>query len=213
MRYGNHTTVKKNLDQVLKTLNKEDRNQYLLPFPNWLARFFKNLHLTPQGLLSKLGKNDRLIWDGSFQPEWNSTCVNMMLNRDDEPEVVYGDAFMRHLTKIWNLRISYPIEELYLFDDDVKGTFLHSKYHPDVAGVFSFSISNYLMIPMGQTFGSIDSRQDWEPFARARTHLAHFLSHRRDLLAKHDEIITQIEFSKPPSKGLSFTPAAPDPCN
>ena len=137
----------------------------------------------------------------------------MMFNRDDEHEVVYGDAFMRHLTKIWNLRISYPIEELYLFDDDVKGTFLHSKYHPDVAGVFSFSISNYLMIPMGQTFGSIDSRQDWEPFARARTHLAHFLSHRRDLLAKHDEIITQIEFSKPPSKGLSFTPAAPDPCN
>ena len=45
----------------------------------------------------------------------------MMFNRDDEHEVVYGDAFMRHLTQIWNLRISYPIEELYLFDDDIKG--------------------------------------------------------------------------------------------
>ena len=71
-RYCNHTTIKKNLDQILKILNKEDRNQYLLnpnpnpnpdpnPNPNWLARFFKHLHLTPQCLLSKPGKNDRLI--------------------------------------------------------------------------------------------------------------------------------------------------------
>ena len=45
----------------MKTLNKEDINQYLLPFPNWLARFFKNIHLTAQGLLSKPGKNDILI--------------------------------------------------------------------------------------------------------------------------------------------------------
>ena len=57
-----------------------------------------------------------------------------MLNRDDDPDVVYSDAFMRHLTQIWNVRISYPNEELYLFDDDVKGAFRRSKYHPDVAG-------------------------------------------------------------------------------
>ena len=68
-RYGNHTTIKKRLDQVMKTLNKEDRNQYFLLFPNWSVPFFKNIHLTPQGLLSKPDKNDRLIWDGSFQPK------------------------------------------------------------------------------------------------------------------------------------------------
>ena len=66
---------------------------------------------------------------------------------------------------------------------------------------------------MGQTFGSIDNPQDWEPFARPRTHLAYSLSHRRDLLAKHEEIITQVEFSKLPSKGVIFTPTPPDPCN
>ena len=66
---------------------------------------------------------------------------------------------------------------------------------------------------MGQIFGSIDSPQDWEPFVRARTHLARTLSHRRNLLTKHNEINTQVDFSKPPSKGVSFTPAAPDPCN
>ena len=34
-------------------MNKEDRNQYVLPLPNWIARFVKNLQLTPQGLLQK----------------------------------------------------------------------------------------------------------------------------------------------------------------
>ena len=34
-------------------MNKEDINQYVLPLPNWIARFVNNLHLTPQGLLQK----------------------------------------------------------------------------------------------------------------------------------------------------------------
>ena len=61
-------------------MNKEDRNQFLLPVPSWIARFIPNLHLTPQGLLSKPGKNDRLIWDGSFIPNWSATSINIMLS-------------------------------------------------------------------------------------------------------------------------------------
>ena len=99
-RYGNHTSIQQSLDKVIKTLNKEDRNQYLLPFPNWIARFISNLHLTPQGLLSKTGKNDCLIWDGSFQPDWESVWVNMILDRITEPTIVYGDTFDRHLIRI-----------------------------------------------------------------------------------------------------------------
>ena len=74
---------------MFKNINTEDTHQYLLPFPNWLAGFVENLHVNPQGLLSKAGKNDRLIWDGSFIPASDSTFVNMMANGKDEPEVVY----------------------------------------------------------------------------------------------------------------------------
>ena len=212
-RYGNHVTIKSNPTNVRTTLNKEDRNQYLLPFPNWIARFCKNIHLTPQGLLSKLGKNDRLIWDGSFIPEWDSTCVNMMLNGQDEPEIHYGDALLRHINRIWNLRISFPSEELYLFDDDVKGAFRHPKYHPDVAGAFSFVIENHLFVSLGQTFGSLVSPQNWEPLARARTHLAAALSHRRDLLAKYQPLISKVEFSPAPESSYTFTQAVRDSLN
>ena len=117
----------------------------------------KHIHVTPQGLISKPGKNDRLIWDGSFIPEWDSTCINMMLDGKTEPQVMYGDALQRHINRIWNSRINFPDEELYLFDDDVKGAFRHSKYHPDVAGAFSFLISKYLLVSIGQIFGSLVS--------------------------------------------------------
>ena len=49
-------------------MNKEDRNQFIIPLPSWLTRFIRHLHITPQGLVIKPGKNDRLIWDGSFIP-------------------------------------------------------------------------------------------------------------------------------------------------
>ena len=126
-RYGNHTSIQQSLDKVMKTLNKEDRNQYLLPFPNWIARFIPNLHLTPQGLLSKTGKNDIFILYESFQPDWESICVNMMLDRTTEPTIVYGDAFDRQLIRIWNLRLTHPNEEICLFDDDKKGSILASQ--------------------------------------------------------------------------------------
>ena len=68
-----------------------------------------------------------MIWDGSFLPDWDAICINMMLNQADEPEIIYGSCFTRYLTQIWNTRISFPDEEIYLFDDDVKGAFRHSK--------------------------------------------------------------------------------------
>ena len=99
-RYKSHGIIAKNITQVKKTMNKEDRNQYGLPFSNWIARFVKNLHLIFQGLLQKPGKNDRLIWNGSFQPTWDSKYINMMIVKKNEPELIYGHAFDRSLVEV-----------------------------------------------------------------------------------------------------------------
>ena len=80
LRYGNHTSIDHNVAKTLDTMSKEDRNQYVIPLPSWLSRFIKHLHVTPQGLLMKKDKNDRLIWDGSFIPHWGAICINMMLS-------------------------------------------------------------------------------------------------------------------------------------
>ena len=136
-----------------------------------------------------------------------------MLDGKTEPQVIYGDAIQRHINRIWNSRINFPDKELYLFDDDVKDAFRHSKYHPDVAGAFSFVISKYLLVSLGQAFGSLVSPQNWEPLARARTHLAASLSKRRDLLSKYQVLISQVTFSPPPDPSLRFTPAVKDSQN
>ena len=60
-RYGNHSSIDKDVEKTRKATNKEDRNQYLVPLPSWLTRFVYNLHVTPQGLLVKKGENDRLV--------------------------------------------------------------------------------------------------------------------------------------------------------
>ena len=48
----------------MKAMNKEDRNQYLISLPIWLARFGRHIHVTPQGLVIKPGKNDIPILTG-----------------------------------------------------------------------------------------------------------------------------------------------------
>ena len=56
MKYGNHVSTDKNTENVLKAINKDENNNYIIPFPKILTRFIPDLHLTPQGLLLKLGK-------------------------------------------------------------------------------------------------------------------------------------------------------------
>ena len=75
----------------------------------------------------------------------------------------------------------------YFLFDDVKSAFRQCKYHPDVASAFSFVISQFLFIPLGGTFGAITSPPNFEPIARARVHLAQYLSTRT--MQKNAEII------------------------
>ena len=46
--YGNHPTVEKNLDKVMKTMNKEDCKDHVLTFPAFLAEFIQDLMLMAQ---------------------------------------------------------------------------------------------------------------------------------------------------------------------
>ena len=41
-RHGNHSSILKDIDKTLKAMNKEDRNQFLIPLPSWIARFIRH---------------------------------------------------------------------------------------------------------------------------------------------------------------------------
>ena len=140
-RYGNHTSVTADIDRTIASINKEEHNRFLLTFSNWLARFIPHLHLTPSGLVVKLGKKDRLIFGASFAVHHNSEYVNNWTNKANESPLVFPKALLTHLTRIYNLRISYPHEEILLWDDKISSTFCWVKLNPEITTAFSFSLS------------------------------------------------------------------------
>lgn len=135
-------------------------------------------------------------------PTFDSISVNMLQDSELETETIYGKTFLKHLTRIWNLRITYPSKEILLWDDDVSGAFRQPKLHPDVSALFSFNLINYLFIPVGQTFGSNTSPHNYEPFALTRAWLAMILPRENDeLIEKHWNYIGKIKFRTSPKIG------------
>eukprot|EP00957_Ditylum_brightwellii_P207818 15354670-Ditylum_brightwellii.AAC.1 len=112
------------MDKVRKVISKEDRNCYLIPFPHWMARCTPHTHVTPQDLIIQPGKNDRLVFDEFIELNWDSKPVNSMAHAKCEPEVTFDQALPKHLIRIWNLRVSYPNEDILLCDDDATGAFI-----------------------------------------------------------------------------------------
>ena len=178
----------------MNTLNKEIKHSCVIPFPRWITPFCPNIHLIPQGLLIKPGKQPKIIWGGSFIPEWRSTCINIMQDQSKSLPIHFGTALTRHLVHIWNTRITYPRNYILIWDDDVLGAYRIPKYNPTVGGAFAFSIMNYFCLPTRVTLGSVTSPVEYEPMAQAKAFFADHLSSNKWLLIKHQEILNLVGF-------------------
>jgi hypothetical protein len=182
LNYGNHSSARDFKPTLSSSIQKEIDRAYTVPLPSWLAPFIPNIHISPLGLLEKAGKKPRLIIDHSYQPQDNqltlpsSISVNQMHGVTSETPLEYGTTFMRHLIRLYNLRISHPKDTIYLFDDDISAAFRHVKYNLFVAGAFSSIANQTLLIPCAQTFGSNTSPSNYETLALCRSFLAEKLS-------------------------------------
>jgi len=211
-RYGNHASILSKPDLVEKALNKEERNNYAFPLPSWMARFLYHFHLSPEGIIVKEGKKDRIIFDASFKINPHSACPNDWTSKYDEPPIWYGSAFSRHLIRVWNLRISYPYCDIFLWDDDVSGAFRLVKYNPEVVGAFAANLFGWIWIPTGQIFGGNTSAQNFEGFAKAREHLSEYYSNTKFLflIKKHHSILKLITYESEAPPSFPYIQAGPD---
>jgi hypothetical protein len=76
-RAGNNPSVKANMKSVKETMNKEDRNKFVIPLSCWSWRFIPHLFITPHHILIKKDKK-RMIYDAAHQHKSDSIPVNMM---------------------------------------------------------------------------------------------------------------------------------------
>jgi hypothetical protein len=211
--YGNHPTVSKNREKVMKTMNKEDRKEHVLTFPAWLAPFIPHLMLTPNGFIIKPGKNDRLIFDASFMLHMLSRPFNAFIDLNDEPDIVFGHAWTKFLIAIYNLRITFPDMEIYLFDDDVAAAFRQCKYHPNVISAKGILIDAFLFIATGNTFGNRSSPPSFEPIAETRMALSTELAKGAHPVPEFPDYIEKVKFTPPPSPNCRFAEARADKYN
>ncbi|MGH3053954.1 MAG: hypothetical protein ACRDL7_03130, partial [Gaiellaceae bacterium] len=213
LRYGAHQSVSNNIPGVMTTLNKEERNGYIIPLPKWTASFIPNLHLSPAGLLVRSGKKDRLVFDASFRPFPWCTALNDFTDKKNEPPMIFGTTLNRHLRRIYNLRVTYKNEDILLWDDDVRAAFRNVKHHPDIASAIAFIVDRLLIIPTGMTFGATFSPPNWEPWARARAALAEHLGTDSSLPITHTALLSAVEYDDQPTSLARFSSAKADKFN
>ena len=206
-RNRNGPTIAKKLAQVQKNMNKEDKNNFVIPLPHWLSRFIPNLFFTPQHMLEVKGKKDRQIFDGSKRYDPSSVCLNMMTSTKlgTEDDCLFGNVRERIYTRIYNLRVTYPLEDIVIHANDVKSCFRQLKLHPDIMGAFSYIIADQLFLSCGLPFGTDFSPQQWEPVRQILEILAERLFEDDSLVEKHKQYLDQMVFDK----DLGNTPSIP----
>jgi len=121
--YKNHSSLAENESRAKSALNKEDKRKFVLTFPVWMTDLILDLHVNPQALVMIPGKKDCLVFDSSFMVDEDNRPYNADCNSELEPDIFFGSAWVRHLTYIYNLHISFPNEEIFITDNDITSAF------------------------------------------------------------------------------------------
>jgi len=147
-RMRNGLTVNKLLGEVLTNMNKEDKNNFVITLPHWIARYTPNLFFTPQHILVKPGRKNRQIFDASKRHTQHSIPINMMTSTPlgSEEACLFGRVREDIFRRIYNLRISFPSNDIVIHANDVKSAFRQIKLHPDIRGAFSYIIADKLFL-------------------------------------------------------------------
>ena len=175
--YGNHATVIEEPEKTYQALVKDNKKGYTLLFDEALVPFVLNGHVTPQGVvdLNTPYKNPRPIFDSSFRPLPWCYAINDWTDKSYEPPLTFAHAEMGFMIELYNIRLSYPYEDIYLADDDISGAFRQIKYHPNLAGTHTSVQCGFGVLNTGATFGDNTSPSNFDPIARARRFMSHYL--------------------------------------
>ncbi len=215
-REGNDRSINQHESLVRKNMTKEMKNSFAFPLPSWIARFLKHIHLTPQCILLQKDKY-RLIFNARQRHTPDAVSLNMMTSTHlgHEMECAYGTVYRDIFIRLYNLRISYPDDDLVLHANDVASCFRQLKHHPDVVAAFCYILFEHLWVPVGLTFGSDFSPQTWEPCRRVLEQLAEGLFDDDSLRDKHREHLDKILWSDSlaSKKFKDFVPAFRDSKN
>jgi hypothetical protein len=180
-RYDNHPPLKQAINEVRKKLAKEESLSYQIAFPRFIWAFIYGIFIVPiTFVVRRPGEEGRICPDPSNVIHKGDTGnANAYIPdtgipgaEDENPAVYYGNALIRLLIWIWNLRIAQPYEDILAHIDDISAAYHRILYHPMMGITFAQVFQEFLVIPCGLIFGSKSSPSWYMLPAEVRSHLA-----------------------------------------
>lgn len=178
-KYGNHPALIQQEAKVREKLRGEEENSFHLLLPRFICRFIPGLHLSPLTFTTRKNKGrvcvdctNQLDSDDDGSPNKDIPKPGTPNREDENPTIHIATAMKRHLEWIWNLRITYPKEDIIQHGDDIHAFFHRVLYHPDMAIVFAYVFMEFLIVPVGAIFGARNSPSYCCLLSEVRCHLA-----------------------------------------
>ena len=171
--------LKKNATDCDDKVRAEEKLSYQVLFPRFLWRFIPGLFLCLLRMAYRWGDpKARLCVDpsstisSSDTGNPNSQIGSPGVDPEENPPIYYGTAFLRYLVWVWNLRCSYPYQDILQMTNDISGAFRRVLYHPDMATMFASVWRHYLVVPVGTIFGARNSPSFYMEKGEMRSHFS-----------------------------------------
>jgi hypothetical protein len=114
---------------------------------------------------------------------------------------------MKIFINIYNWRVSYPCEPIYLVLADITACFRFPRISADITGAFVFLADGLYFLSTGHVFGSNTSASSWEAFRRAIQSMITVYSKCMDLVKKHKDLLDLLKWDEKHTPQLELVQA------
>ncbi len=123
--------------------------------------------------------------------------MNHDTSTDGKAVIDFGQAKTRLLINIYNWRVSYLDEIIYLALADITTCFQFPRISANVTGAFGFIAKDLYFVSSSHVFGSNTLASSWEPLRRAIQSMISVYSRRNDLVQKHRDLLDMLKWDNP----------------
>jgi hypothetical protein len=114
----------------------------------------------------------------------------------------FGQAKTNLFINLYNWRVSYPDEIIYLALADIPACFRFPRTSANVTGAFGFMAEGYYFLSTSHVFGSNTSESSWEPLWQAIQSMIPIYLQLDNLVAKHKTLLNTLKWEVPASDNV-----------
>jgi hypothetical protein len=197
IKKGNQQTPLAHLEVAAKTMNKEECYSHLITLRYWVVYFSPYLCCTPQGMHKKRGKH-QVIFNASTQSHQHKLVLNQVTSTEFEAIINFGQSKMLLYINIYNWRVSFPDQIIYLVLADISACFRFPRIAANLMRAFGFLVDNLYFLLTSHIFGSNTFASWWELFWRAIWKSIPVYFSRDDLVGRHKDLLDALKWDDKP---------------